>query len=115
MRVSAPTASSSRVHDVATVSMYDDVATIARRAIELLGGMPATLVCCRLVQVDPLTIGHLGLGVTQLRPRLPHLVGEPVDPRPPLALPRVRSLYRFAFCVRTPHVALGNTGSARAH
>jgi ferredoxin len=60
------------------------------------------LTCCRLVQVDPLTIRHLRLGMVQLGPRQPRLLGDPVVPALPFALPRVHPLYRFAFWLMYP-------------
>jgi uncharacterized protein (DUF362 family)/Pyruvate/2-oxoacid:ferredoxin oxidoreductase delta subunit len=60
------------------------------------------LTCCRLVKVDPMTIGHLRLGLAQLGPRQPRLLGDPVVPAAPFALPRVPPLYRFVFWLMYP-------------
>jgi uncharacterized protein (DUF362 family)/Pyruvate/2-oxoacid:ferredoxin oxidoreductase delta subunit len=60
------------------------------------------LTCCRLVQVDPLTIGHLRRGLAQLGPRQPRLLGDPVVPAAPFAVPRVHPLYRFVFWLMYP-------------
>jgi ferredoxin len=60
------------------------------------------LTCCRLVHVDPMTISHLRLGVAQLGPRQPRLLGDPVVPEVPFALPRVHPLYRFVFWLMYP-------------
>jgi len=60
------------------------------------------LTCCRLVKVDPMTIGHLRLGVAQLGPRQPRLLGDTVVPAAPFAVPRVHPLYRFVFWLMYP-------------
>jgi ferredoxin len=60
------------------------------------------LVCCQLVKVDPLSIGHLRLGLGQLGPREPRLLGETVERAQPFALPRVPPLYRFVFWLMYP-------------
>jgi uncharacterized protein (DUF362 family)/ferredoxin len=60
------------------------------------------LTCCQLVQVDPLTIGHLRLGLAQLGPRQPRLLGDTEVPGAPFAVPRVPPLYRFVFWLMYP-------------
>jgi uncharacterized protein (DUF362 family)/Pyruvate/2-oxoacid:ferredoxin oxidoreductase delta subunit len=60
------------------------------------------LTCCHLVQVDPLTVGHLRLGLAQLGPRQPQLLGDTVVPAGPFAVPRVPPLYRFVFWLMYP-------------
>jgi len=60
------------------------------------------LACCRLVKVDPLSIGHLRLGLGQLGSREPRLLGETVERAQPYALPRVPPLYRFVFWLMYP-------------
>ena len=60
------------------------------------------LVCCQLVQVDPLSIGHLRLGLAQLGPRHPRLLGDTIVQAAPFAVPRVHPLYRFVFWLMYP-------------
>ena len=60
------------------------------------------LTCCRLVQVDPRAIGHLSRGLAQMGPRQPRLLGDPVVPAAPFAVPRVPPLYRFVFWLMYP-------------
>jgi uncharacterized protein (DUF362 family)/NAD-dependent dihydropyrimidine dehydrogenase PreA subunit len=60
------------------------------------------LTCCRLVQVDPLRVGHLRRGLAQLGPRQPRLLGDAVALAAPFALPRVPPLYRFVFWLMYP-------------
>jgi len=60
------------------------------------------LVCCRLVGVDPLSIGHLRLGLEQLGPRNPRIIGDALQAGQPYELPRVHPLYRFAFWLMYP-------------
>src|SRR2546423_14802652 len=60
------------------------------------------LVCCRLVKGDPLSIGHLRLGLGQLGSREPRLLGGTVGRAQPHALPRGPPPYRFAFWLMYP-------------
>ncbi|WIG59812.1 MAG: Iron-sulfur cluster-binding protein [Ktedonobacterales bacterium] len=60
------------------------------------------LVCCRLVNVDPHTIGHLRLGEQQMGRRRPHLLGDEIAPLSRFELPQVKPLYRFAFWLMYP-------------
>src|SRR5262249_10766363 len=60
------------------------------------------LVCCQLVRVDPLAIGHLRLGLQQLGHRQPYLSGDVVEPGPAFTLPSLPSYYRFAFWLMYP-------------
>jgi ferredoxin len=60
------------------------------------------LVCCGLVGVDPQTIGHLRLGLEQLGPRDPRLLGDPIEAVRRFELPQVPPLYRFAFWLMYP-------------
>jgi uncharacterized protein (DUF362 family)/ferredoxin len=60
------------------------------------------LVCCRIVGIDPQTIGHLRLGQRQLSSRRPRLLGDDIQRARPYRLPQVASLYRFAFWLMYP-------------
>ena len=60
------------------------------------------LVCCDLVKVDPKTIGHFRLGLSQLGPRTPRLLGDAISLARPYELPRVKPLYRFIFWLMYP-------------
>lgn len=60
------------------------------------------LVCCQIAGVDARAIGHFRLGVQQLGPRTPHVVGDEIEPGRPYTLPTVRPLYRFAFWLMYP-------------
>lgn len=60
------------------------------------------LVSCRLVNVDPQTIGHLRLGLEQLGPRAPRILGERIATTRRFELPQVRPLYRFIFWMMYP-------------
>jgi uncharacterized protein (DUF362 family)/ferredoxin len=60
------------------------------------------LVCCRLVNVDPQTIGHFRLGLEQFGARDPHIVGDALESRRRFELPQVHPLYRFAFWLMYP-------------
>jgi uncharacterized protein (DUF362 family)/ferredoxin len=80
------------------------------------------LVCCQIVGVDPLTIGHLRLGLEQIGPRQPRVMGRswerarqltdgreqngaggiPIAPERSFTLPQVNPLYRFAFWLMYP-------------
>jgi uncharacterized protein (DUF362 family)/ferredoxin len=60
------------------------------------------LVSCRLVNVDPQSIGHLRLGQEQLGPRRPRVLGESIAPRQTFAVPKVPPLYRFVFWLMYP-------------
>lgn len=60
------------------------------------------LVCCRLVHVDPQTIGHFRLALEQLGPRDPHVIGDAIESRQTFELPQVHPLYRFAFWLMYP-------------
>ena len=71
----------------------------------LVGGrdsLAVDLTCCRLVSVDPMTIGHLRLGVEQLGARQPRLLGDTGDDTDPYVLPHVKPLYRFVFWLMYP-------------
>jgi len=60
------------------------------------------LVCCGLVKVDLRSIGHFRLGLSQLGPRQPRLLGDDVVAEQPYLLPRVPPLYRFIFWLMYP-------------
>jgi uncharacterized protein (DUF362 family)/ferredoxin len=60
------------------------------------------LASCRLVNVDPRSIGHLRLALEQFGPRAPRVIGDEIEPRARFELPRVQPLYRFAFWMMYP-------------
>ncbi len=60
------------------------------------------LVACRLVNVDPQTIGHLQLGLAQLGRRDVHRLGDEIAPLAHFEMPVVNPLYRFAFWLMYP-------------
>lgn len=60
------------------------------------------LVACKLVNVDPKSIGHLQLGIEQLGGRRARLLGDPIEPMAHFELPVVNPLYRFAFWLMYP-------------
>lgn len=60
------------------------------------------LVACKLVNVDPRSIGHLQLGIEQLGERRARLLGDPLEPTARFELPVVNPLYRFAFWLMYP-------------
>ena len=60
------------------------------------------LVCCGLVNVDPLSIGHFRLGLEQFGPREPRVTGDAVEALRRFELPQVNPLYRFVFWMMYP-------------
>lgn len=60
------------------------------------------LVACKLVNVDPRSIGHLQLGLEQLGGRRARLLGDRIEPMAHFELPVVNPLYRFAFWLMYP-------------
>ncbi|HEX8996781.1 MAG TPA: DUF362 domain-containing protein [Ktedonobacterales bacterium] len=60
------------------------------------------LVACRLVNVDPQTIGHLRLGLEQLGARRVALIGDSIEAAAHFEMPVVNPLYRFAFWLMYP-------------
>jgi uncharacterized protein (DUF362 family)/ferredoxin len=60
------------------------------------------LACCQLVNVDPRVIGHFRLGIEQLGPRAPRVIGDAIEPITRFELPQVPPLYRFAFWMMYP-------------
>jgi uncharacterized protein (DUF362 family)/ferredoxin len=60
------------------------------------------LVCCQIARVDPLAIGHLRLGLEQLGPRQPRIIGDACTSEKSFALPQVNPFYRFAFWLMYP-------------
>lgn len=55
-----------------------------------------------IIGVVPEEIGHLRLGLEQLGPREPRVIGETIAPVHRFELPRVNPLYRFAFWLMYP-------------
>jgi uncharacterized protein (DUF362 family)/NAD-dependent dihydropyrimidine dehydrogenase PreA subunit len=60
------------------------------------------LVSCRLVNVDPRSIGHFRLALEQFGPRAPRVIGDELEPLARFELPRMHPLYRFAFWMMYP-------------
>ncbi len=60
------------------------------------------LEACKLVNVDPMTVGHLRLAVEQLGERRIHRLGDKVEPAAHFEMPIVNPLYRFAFWMMYP-------------
>ncbi len=60
------------------------------------------LVACKLVDVDPKTVGHLQLGVEQLGGRQARILGDQIEPMAQFEMPVVNPLYRFAFWLMYP-------------
>lgn len=60
------------------------------------------LVACKLVNVDPMTVGHLRLGLEQLGGRRARTLGDKIAPMAHFEMPVVNPLYRFAFWMMYP-------------